>query len=1061
MSKFIFRGSVLFGVIASVAFGQTPDISLVVPNGVTTIVPGGGLAGEVTVEVYVDNVVSPNFLRSYQMTVEALPLTGAVGSLTLVDPTTPWPNNPSIFIDVNRADWVFAGAAAFDGVNPSLLQIGAALISTTTQVTAPKYCGTYVFHASSDASGDFQLRLVVAPPDDAVQPTLLVDQNGLAIRPLTVTPTGGIVVTVADLALNDDCASATPAADGSLLFSTDNATTDGPAHPGSGCDQAGTATLTNDVWFDYPASCSGVLSVSTCNTADFDTRIAVYDTCACPVSDAVLLTCNDNDAACSGLTSEAVVDGVVEGACYKIRVGATGNQTGSGTLRILCAPDQCADAAQVSALSSTPGSTENTTINDGAVPDCGQGVVDSPGVWYRVLGTGNLMTASLSNGTFDTRLTVYEGACGSLACVGDADNAGASQESVRWCSTFGVPYLVFVHGRGGATGTFTLGMSDASCDDGNACTTNGCSAGVCVNDPTYDVNTWCCAPATGTLTRIDDGNPCTDDVCNANGSVSHPPTADGPNAGCNDTIFCTLDECIAGNCVNTDINTLSCVNDGDCPGDTTCGDEVPGQCFCNVGPTLELIHDAGTLPVEGCFSAGDVFDVRVEMGLSDDPIVGAQFFLEYDTSTLDLLSIDPGDVADPSSVFTLEFNETHNAMLGTIDYLVGVSFGDSTRGPETVAVMTFQAVAECAAFVRYRPSGPNGEPNRLTGAGGGEILPNPVSMPPILINGSPPTLGACPADIRVPPDAGAVTATVSWAAPPSSDSCDGASAPVVCNPPSGSLFQPGTTPIVCTTTNSCGLVDSCTFDVSVEPPVVTVDMELSSVAAGPFERCITFDVWDCDGPAVAQHASVAQTLTFTNGQALGVDVFVPGGTWECITARDRLHTLSSTAPDFSTTDGINYAATFVGSRETGGHRLLSGNLNDDDYIDILDFGVLSLQHMSQASPDTPCGAPAPDANINGDNQVNLLDLVIFVGNSLKAAEPGCCGAGRPAADGPISAISVYELRRLGLDHLVPADINRDGMLDMGDVGALMNGQLPHESTGLDVRRGKSDRVRPH
>ncbi len=1055
----MFRGCLFFGVISSLALGQ-PDISLVVPDG-TTIVPGGGLAGEVEIEVFIDDVVAPTMLRSYQMTLEVVPLAGASGTVTLVDQVTPWPDNQSIFIDINRSDWVFAGGAAFDGVNPGLLQIGAALLSTTTEVTSPKYCGTYVFHASSDASGDFQIRLVVADPDDQVQPTMLVDQNGLLIRTFTVTPSEGVLVTVSNLSLNDNCSNASAITDGSVLFTTDNATTDGPSHPGSGCDQGGTDTVSNDVWYDYTATCSGVLTASTCGAADFDTRVAVYDTCTCPVSDADLMTCNDNRVGCANLTSEAVVGGVTEGACYKIRLGATGSLGGSGTLTILCAPDQCADAKQVDVGSGVLGSAENTAVNDATGLDCGEGVVDSPGVWYRVSGTGNLMTASLSGGLYDSRLTIYEGACGSMSCVADADNVGGSQEWASWCSTYGMPYLILVHGSGGATGTFMLGVTDTSCDDYNACTTNGCESGVCVNEPTYDGSTWCCAPSTGSLTRINDSNPCTDDICNANGSVSHPAVPNGLNIGCDDTLLCTVDECISGSCENTDINTIACNYDSDCPGDTTCGDEVPGMCFCNAGPMLQLIPDAGTLPIAECFSAGDFFDVRVEMGVSDDPIVGAQFFLEYDASTLSLMSIEPGNTIDPGSVFTMEFNQTINPMLGTIDYLVGASWGDSTRGPATVAVITFQAIAECDAFLRFRPSGPNGEPNRLTGEGGSEILPNPVNMVPALINGSPPTLGACPGDIVVPPDPGALTSTVTWAVPAGMDSCDGASVPVVCDPPSSSLFQPGTTPIVCTTTNSCGLESSCGFDVRVEPPVVTVDVELSSVDPGPFERCITFDVWDCDGPPIAQHAFVKQTLTFTNGQALGVDVFVPGGTWECMTARDELHTLRSAAPDFFTADGINYTATFVGDRATGGHWLLGGNLNDDEFIDILDFGVLSMFHMSQADPNAVCGTPAPDANINGDNQVNLLDLVIFVGNSLKAAEPDCCGFGRAAAvDGPISAISVRELRSLGLDHLVPADINRDGMLDMDDVAALMDGDVPYDDDRIDALGGKSDRRRP-
>lgn len=1060
MRTLAIRGVLIAGVVCGAVCAQAVEVSLVVAGGSTSIPPGGGTYGEITIDVFVDDVVSPDALRSYQVTLEVVPQPGATGSVTLVDPVTLWPDNESIFVDTSRTDWVFYGESGFfEGTNPLSMQIGAALISTTVEVTQPKYCGTYVFHASANASGDFQIKVVVAEsPTADVQPTQLRDEF-LMLWPIDLSPLDGIMVTVTDTVINDNCASALPVTDGVTLFSTDTADTDGPSHPGSGCDQAGTDTISNDVWYDYTATCSGVMTASTCGAANFDTRVAIYSTCTCPVTDTDLLLCNDNDIDCSGLTSEAVVaTGIFEGVCYKIRVGATGDLTGSGSLKVTCAPDQCPYAKQVSPSSSTPGSTDNTVVNDSIGPNCGEGPVDSPGVWYTVTGTGDLMRASVSGASYDTRLTVYQGGCASLSCVGDANNAGSGGEQVSWCSTFGTAYLILVHGSGGTTGEFTLNMTNTSCNDSNACTDDACVAGACVNAINYNDAVYCCAPSTGNLTVIDDDNPCTDDICHANGSVTHPAVSDGPNSGCDDSLVCTLDECFSGACVNTDINTISCQGDNDCPGDYTCGDEVPGFCFCDSGPMLELIPDPGTLPVEGCYDAGETIDIRVEMGVAEVPIVGAQFFLEYDASTLTFLSIEPGGMVDPSSPFSMEFNETVDPGLGTIDYLVGVDFGSSTMGLTTVAVITFEVFAECDAFLRYRPAGPHGEPNRFTDTSGTEVLPNLVHMTPILINGSPPMLGACPADVATPPDPGLLTASIPWVNPSATDSCDGLSVPVICNPPSGSAFSPGTTSVVCTATNSCGMQDTCSFSVRVDAQVVTVDVELGSVDPGPFERCITFEVWDCDGPPGAQHVSVSQTLTFANGLAQGVDVLIPGGDWECMTARDELHTLRSTAPDFSTTDGIQYTASFVGSRAAGGHWLVGGNLNDDEFIDILDFGILSSQHMTQATPDTPCGTPPPDANINGDDQVSLLDLVVFVGNSLEASEPDCCGAGSTAAaSGPIEAISVRDLRRLGLGHLATGDINRDGMLDMDDVLMLLDGTEPSAGVGNDC--GKSTRRR--
>ena len=299
----IIRGIYTLGALTTALSAQAAELSLVVPGGITTISPGS----EITVEVFVNGIVDPDHLRGYQTTLEIVPEPGSEGSLTLVDPVTPWPDNESIFVDTSRTDWVFHNLAAFSIVDPAELEIAATLMDagSALTVTQAKYCGTFIFKASSNAAGDFQLRLVVTDPGDEFQPTMLINQNGVLIRPFSVVPPDGITVSVLDIVINDNCAAALAIAEGITSFSTFNATTDGPSHPGSGCDQAGSNTVSNDIWYNHIATCSGVLTVSTCGHADFDTRVAVYDTCTCPVVDGDLLVCNDNGPGC-GLTSKAV-----------------------------------------------------------------------------------------------------------------------------------------------------------------------------------------------------------------------------------------------------------------------------------------------------------------------------------------------------------------------------------------------------------------------------------------------------------------------------------------------------------------------------------------------------------------------------------------------------------------------------------------------------------------------------------------------------------------------------------------------------------------------------------
>ncbi len=58
-----------------------------------------------------------------------------------------------------------------------------------------------------------------------------------------------------------------------------------------------------------------------------------------------------------------------------------------------------------------------------------------------------------------------------------------------------------------------------ACDDGNACTSDACSTGVCVGTDTPAGQ--CCDPVTGLLTPIDDADACTTDTCNPDGTVTH------------------------------------------------------------------------------------------------------------------------------------------------------------------------------------------------------------------------------------------------------------------------------------------------------------------------------------------------------------------------------------------------------------------------------------------------------------------------------------------------------------------------------------------------------------
>ncbi|MFO0872854.1 MAG: hypothetical protein U0575_02630 [Phycisphaerales bacterium] len=133
---------------------------------------------------------------------------------------------------------------------------------------------------------------------------------------------------------NDGCSSFTilDAAYGDTPFTTIGAT-EGSAE--DGCVQFNEPGP--DIWYTHTAQCTGVMTVSTCSNADYDTKIAVYPGCTfgffgiCSLTDPI--ACNDDFAGCSGFTSKVSVL-VNAGECFFIRLGGYNGAFGTGTLSV-------------------------------------------------------------------------------------------------------------------------------------------------------------------------------------------------------------------------------------------------------------------------------------------------------------------------------------------------------------------------------------------------------------------------------------------------------------------------------------------------------------------------------------------------------------------------------------------------------------------------------------------------------------------------------------------------------------------------------------------------------
>ncbi|MBC8201155.1 MAG: VCBS repeat-containing protein, partial [Planctomycetes bacterium] len=204
---------------------------------------------------------------------------------------------------------------------------------------------------------------------------------------------------------NDDCANAATIYEGETHFTTDEATTDGAAHPK--CEVVGDGGVTgNDVWYTYTPSASGLLTISTCDQANYDTDLVIYNNSNCGALS--FLACNDDGTGCAGWSSHLEVS-VVGGIEHLIRVGGfEEGSTGTGILTLSL------DSTSITWIGSdggswfdsnnwssgtTPTATSSVTLDGSVVIDQPNAVASSVTIQnsgHLQVGTGTSTTGSLS-----------------------------------------------------------------------------------------------------------------------------------------------------------------------------------------------------------------------------------------------------------------------------------------------------------------------------------------------------------------------------------------------------------------------------------------------------------------------------------------------------------------------------------------------------------------------------------------------------------------------------------------------------------------------------------------
>ena len=123
-------------------------------------------------------------------------------------------------------------------------------------------------------------------------------------------------------------------------------------------------------------------------------------------------------------------------------------------------PDRCQNAQFIQCGDVISGSTVGATSD--LAPACNF-LHDSPGVWFTFIGSNRYVTLSTCGAAdFDTRITVFEGDCGTLSCKAwnnDSPVCGDTTSEVTFVADAGIQYFVLINGHNNTFGNFTLSMN--------------------------------------------------------------------------------------------------------------------------------------------------------------------------------------------------------------------------------------------------------------------------------------------------------------------------------------------------------------------------------------------------------------------------------------------------------------------------------------------------------------------------------------------------------------------------------------------------------------------------
>lgn len=286
----------------------------------------------------------------------------------------------------------------------------------------------------------------------------------------------------------DNCAGAQvllPGAGNCDAFSNDENGFDGS----NGFSSCGSGTDYADVWYQFTGT-GNTMDIDISNLNQPDITMAVYTSCPGGYG---------SDVACTNITgTTGTISGpTVLGQTYYIRLhrvqGGGANPQNNNSTGDICLTDngggggssECANATPL--VIACPGSVNVTGSTVGDTPQTEGTCVATAGtggaIWYSFVSDGSVYTATTDNaGTdFDTKIWIFEGACGSLNCVdGDDDSGSGLTSTVSFATTAGLTYYVVVGGFSSDEGNYDMDISSNGSGCSPSSVNDDCSGAIAV-----------------------------------------------------------------------------------------------------------------------------------------------------------------------------------------------------------------------------------------------------------------------------------------------------------------------------------------------------------------------------------------------------------------------------------------------------------------------------------------------------------------------------------------------------------------------------------------------------